>query len=579
MKSRVFVLFLLIVIAVTVTAAPVAHAWQMSCGGCSGTGKLECSRCWGSGQVQEQYVDWENGKIKFKYRTISCPNCGGLGWYAICPVCMGTGILSGPDNPTPAPTPVPTPKPTPIPTPAPTPIPTTEPTSIPTPTPTPMPTPAPTPIRPQLVSSAPNLNTADTWAQTHIQQAYDKGFIPSDLQGVYKTVITRAEFCRIAVKWVEYVLGMDVDTILSKKGLTRRQDAFADTSDQTILAAYALGITGGTTAPTSTTPGAFTPNGDFSREMAAVMIMNTCRAADIDVTNPRASDFGDMSAVSSWANNGINFVHANGIMSGTGNNNFNPKGTYTRQESIVTFNNIKVTAAAGNNVAATPSPVPESKTVTIGGQTVNANVTRLSLEKKGVSDISVLAGLTELTYLDLGDNYITDISVLAKLTKLETLWLDNNKLGDIGALANLTNLKGLYLHGNNVKDISALANLTNLKSLWLNDNNISDIRVLAGLTKLDDFRIRNNNIIDIGVLAGLTNLKTLYLADNDISDISVLAGLTEITSLELQQNNISDISALTKLTKLQYLYLRGNPLTQSQIDVLKKSIPNCTISP
>jgi hypothetical protein len=37
----------------------------------------------------------------------------------------------------------------------------------------------------------------------------------------------------------------------------------------------------------------------------------------------------------------INFVRNAGIMTGMGNGNFKPKGMYTREQSIVTFNNIK----------------------------------------------------------------------------------------------------------------------------------------------------------------------------------------------------------------------------------------------
>jgi hypothetical protein len=53
-----------------------------------------------------------------------------------------------------------------------------------------------------------------------------------------------------------------------------------------------------------------------------------------------------MSAAANWAQNGINFVGANGIMSGSGGN-FNPKGTFDRQQSIVTFNNIDPGALPG----------------------------------------------------------------------------------------------------------------------------------------------------------------------------------------------------------------------------------------
>ena len=108
-----------------------------------------------------------------------------------------------------------------------------------------------------------------------------------------------------------------------------------------ILAAYALDITSGVGN------NLFNPNGEFSREQAATMIMSTCRAAGADIANPPASGFADWANVSSWARNGVNFVFANGIMQGVGNNNFGPKQTYTRQESIVTFNNINADMLPG----------------------------------------------------------------------------------------------------------------------------------------------------------------------------------------------------------------------------------------
>ena len=85
----------------------------------------------------------------------------------------------------------------------------------------------------------------------------------------------------------------------------------------------------------------FTPNGEFSREQAATMIMNTCRAIGANVKTSPASSFTDIGATSDWAVDGVNFCFANGIMNGTGNNMFSPKTNYTREQSIMTFNNIK----------------------------------------------------------------------------------------------------------------------------------------------------------------------------------------------------------------------------------------------
>jgi hypothetical protein len=189
--------------------------------------------------------------------------------------------------------------------------------------------------------SAPNISTAADWARENINSAVTKGFVPSDIQDKYTSVITRQEFCRMAVRFVEYKTGKTIDAVLKDKGLTVNGNWFSDTTDSAILAAYALGITSGTVAPTDTAPGAFSPNGQFTREQAATMLMNTCKVIGMEVNNSSASGFADNSSISSWAIDGVDFVKANGIMNGTGNNSFSPKGTYTRQESIVTFDRIQ----------------------------------------------------------------------------------------------------------------------------------------------------------------------------------------------------------------------------------------------
>ena len=48
------------------------------------------------------------------------------------------------------------------------------------------------------------------------------------------------------------------------------------------------------------------------------------------------------------------------------------------------------------------------------------------------------------------------------------------KISDLTPLAGLTNLTDLYLIKNNISDITHLAGLMNLERLWLYDNNISD---------------------------------------------------------------------------------------------------------
>ncbi len=172
------------------------------------------------------------------------------------------------------------------------------------------------------------------WARDGIKDAIEKGFVPSDLRSNYKNIVTRQEFCRMAVKWVEYKAGKNIELVMQEKGVSRNPNAFSDTNDPDILAAFALGITNGTGS------NQFTPNGQFTREQAATMIRNTCKVAGMDISNVTPAGFADIGNASSWAVDGINFVRNAEIMQGTGNNNFSPLITYTIEQSIITFNNI-----------------------------------------------------------------------------------------------------------------------------------------------------------------------------------------------------------------------------------------------
>ena len=195
------------------------------------------------------------------------------------------------------------------------------------------------------------------------------------------------------------------------------------------------------------------------------------------------------------------------------------------------------------------------------------NEKKLDLSEKGlsnISDISALANLTNLQTLNLSGNSISDIGALANLTNLTELNLSGNNISDISALGNLPNLQTLDLSGNGIISIGELGSLPNLQTLNLSSNNISDISALGNLTNLQTLNWSYNKIIYISTLRNLTNLQTLNLSGNNISDISTLRNLTNLQTLNLSGNNISDISALRSLTNLQTLKtlnLSGNKIS------------------
>jgi len=148
-----------------------------------------------------------------------------------------------------------------------------------------------------------------------------------------------------------------------------------------------------------------------------------------------------------------------------------------------------------------------------------------------------MLGLTSLAAEDKG---ITNLTGLEYALNLERLWIRWNHVSDLSPLAGLTNLRFLDGHGNDViSDVSPLAALTKLQTLILRYNRITDVSALSGLTNLTHLHLEWNNITDISGLSGLTNLQEVSLQYNQFSDISALTGLTNLASLDIRSNPLN----------------------------------------
>jgi len=183
----------------------------------------------------------------------------------------------------------------------------------------PTPTPAPSPT-PPTSTQAPNLTTASSWAHNGITQAYTNNLIPTNLQTNFRANATRAEFSALAVALYETVTGREI--------AGRRQ--FNDTNDINVQKMGYLGIVTGVGG------GNFAPNNGITREQAAVMIVRLAYAIGQPLPSS-APTFADNNRLSSWAVDAVGQVQAAGIMSGVGNNQFAPRGDYTREQSIITM--------------------------------------------------------------------------------------------------------------------------------------------------------------------------------------------------------------------------------------------------
>ncbi len=163
-------------------------------------------------------------------------------------------------------------------------------------------------------------DTPSGWAQAGTWEAICAGLVPYQLQGAYRKEITRQEFCALAAAAYQAAGG--------------REDAgrmtFTDTTDPNMEKMGALGVISGVGG------GRANPNGTLTREQAAVMLSSLARTLGKPLAEGSVS-FTDSAQISAWASEAVGQVQAAGIMSGVGEGRFNPAGTYTREQSVLTL--------------------------------------------------------------------------------------------------------------------------------------------------------------------------------------------------------------------------------------------------
>ena len=167
------------------------------------------------------------------------------------------------------------------------------------------------------------------WAKGDINRAETLGLIPEALYGDdLRKPIIRGHFAAIAVKVYEYMSG---DT------LSAGSNPFNDSSDSYVLKAYNADIVAGTSANT------FSPNSDLTREQAAAMLTRAYKKTvfegwtlnnDYALEYNSSSRFSDYDDIRPYARDSVEYMAANGVITGMGNNMFVPAGTLTKEQAI-----------------------------------------------------------------------------------------------------------------------------------------------------------------------------------------------------------------------------------------------------
>lgn len=169
------------------------------------------------------------------------------------------------------------------------------------------------------------------WAKEQVSKAAETGLVPDSLGSDYRVSVTRAQFAATAVKLYEAMSG--------QKAPAAGESPFTDTSDPAVIQAQALGIVSGVG------DGKFAADALVTREQAAAMLSRVYTKLGGNIPEVADTTFADNGKVSGWAKDAVAFMADKGIVSGVGDNSFDPLGNASIEQALVIalrmFDNLK----------------------------------------------------------------------------------------------------------------------------------------------------------------------------------------------------------------------------------------------
>ena len=179
-----------------------------------------------------------------------------------------------------------------------------------------------------MMTAAGAADAPSAWAQSSVDAARAAGLVPSQVDSAFATPITREDFCSLAAAVYR---AWDRENVLQTASTGKV--SFTDTDNADVLLCASAGVVNGVGN------GKFAPDKNITRQEAASMLhrlgaLNKNVKNDVNDRLPHV--FADGEKIRSWARSDINWVYRQGIMNGTGSNQFTPDGAYTREQSIAT---------------------------------------------------------------------------------------------------------------------------------------------------------------------------------------------------------------------------------------------------
>jgi internalin A len=189
------------------------------------------------------------------------------------------------------------------------------------------------------------------------------------------------------------------------------------------------------------------------------------------------------------------------------------------------------------------------------------SLTNLFASSRNISNIAGLEAAHNLVDLDLDFNSLRSLSLPAGLTNLTVLEVLANQLTNVTLPGDVTNLVFLDLDANQLSTLVLPAGLTHLFGLRMDGNQLGSFALPAGMTNLASLLIAENQLTNLTLPPDLIQLTELDLGGNQLARLALPRGLTNLSSINLQANQLTNVTLPSDLTNLTSLFMEGNPLT------------------
>ncbi|MBO9609963.1 MAG: leucine-rich repeat protein [Paenibacillaceae bacterium] len=222
----------------------------------------------------------------------------------------------------------------------------------------------------------------------------------------------------------------------------------------------------------------------------------------------------------------------------------------------------------------------------LGGYPVTSIETN-AFQSKGLTQVTLNAGLASIRLAAFQDNDLTDVEIPASVTliganafrsnELTTLTLheglvtigyasfENNALSEVEIPASVTTIGENAFHANELTTVTLNEGLTSIGNAAFYQNAITTMEIPASVASITDHAFASNELATLTLHEGLTSIGYDAFGGNALTEIEIPASVENIGGSAFYNNELATVTLHEGLASIGDRAFEGNALTEIEI--------------